>query len=78
LRAEGFVTNGEWLRNLILRGRSIEELTPFQRSMLANLERDSTAESKRPDPSEIHVTVHTELAERAPRGTSSAPCPPES
>jgi len=72
------MTNGEWLRDLILRGRSIEELDPFERSMLANLERNIAAESKQPETSEIRVTIRSEPAAGASREASSSPRPRES
>jgi hypothetical protein len=71
------MTNGEWLRDLILRGRSIEELDPFERSMLANLERNIAAESKQPETSEIRVTIRSEPAAGAPSETALPSCPPE-
>jgi len=78
VRAEVSMTNGEWLRDLILRGRSIEELNPFEKSMLANLERDIVKERKRPETSEIRVTIQSEPAAEASREDSSAPRPRES
>ena len=72
------MTNGEWLRDLILRGRSIEELNPFEKSMLANLERDIGKERKRPETSEIRVTIQSEPAAEASREASSALRPRES
>ena len=71
------MTNGEWLRSLILGGRKVEELDPFRRSMLANLERDIAAERDRSSTSEIHVTIEAEPAKNAPRGTSPTPPPTE-
>jgi hypothetical protein len=72
------MTNGEWLRDLILRGRSIEELNPFEKSMLANLERDIAKERKQPETSDIRVTIQSEPAAEAAREASSAPRPRDS
>ena len=71
------MTNGEWLRSLILGGRKVEELDPFRRSMLANLERDIAAERDRSSTSEIHVTIEAEPAKNAPPGTSPTAPPTE-
>ena len=71
------MTNGEWLRSLILGGRKVEELDPFRRSMLANLDREIAAERDRSSTSEIHITIESEPAKDAPRSTSPTTPPAE-
>jgi hypothetical protein len=71
------MTNGEWMRSLILGGRKVEELSPFRRAMLANLEREIAAERDRSSTSEIHITIRIEPATDAPPGTPPATPPTE-
>ena len=64
-------TNGGWLRETILHGRTLEELHPYERSLIDNLDRSIAAESE-----EIEVRVTIEFADDTKPRLNPAPKDP--